>query len=388
MSYKDYISDDEILEENDLDEEDFDEDDFDEEDYDDDREYEFKVVGVTFNNDDGTSRQEILRKIKNREEPFNRYINYTLRVYSFEGEPAVAVEANGIMIGNMPKEDARDVAENIERIESVSVRVYGGEGDKKYGARATLTLKKFVIPTAPKREVTLVTAPDPVLSNSPAIQINIKDVAQKVKITGMQLLSDIRIWMKNPISIIFISLMVVAITVIVILSSQSSKEIINPNEVVSNVSSMQTDKRLDITYETMYALARMVGFKNNIEFKSIVYSSDSGVFSAGAYSLDDDCAITFGFRSDSPDAKAKSIDVTIDCEKLTDDNVNIVGDAFEQLLRVLDSDAALNIGFSKIYKELSNDYQTNGIGGMYETEKLSFSYHVVNDDIVISIFPK
>ena len=132
MSYKDYISDDEIFDEDDLDEEDFDEDDFDEEDYDDDREYEFKVVGVTFNNDDGTSRQEILRKIKNREEPFNRYINYTLRVYSFEGEPAVAVEANGIMIGSMPKEDARDVAENIERIESVSVRVYGGEGDKKY----------------------------------------------------------------------------------------------------------------------------------------------------------------------------------------------------------------------------------------------------------------
>ena len=58
MSYKDYISDDEIFDEDDLDEEDFDEDDLDEED--DPDEYEFKVVGVTFANDDGTNRQELL----------------------------------------------------------------------------------------------------------------------------------------------------------------------------------------------------------------------------------------------------------------------------------------------------------------------------------------
>jgi len=125
MIYKDYDSDDEIFEEDDLDEDDSDEDDDDEPDV-----YEYKVVGVTFSNDDGTNRQELLRKIKRKEAPFKGFINYSLREYSYEGKTAVAVLANGIMIGNVPKENAENIAEHIKYIDKVFVRVFGGEDGK------------------------------------------------------------------------------------------------------------------------------------------------------------------------------------------------------------------------------------------------------------------
>ena len=128
MSYKDYISDDEIFEEDDFDEDD------------DPDVYEYKIVGVTFKNDDGTNRQELLRKIKSREEPFKGFINYSLRVYSYEGKTAIAVLANGIMIGNVPKENAENIAEHMKYIDKVFVRVFAGEDGKKYGAVVRLTV--------------------------------------------------------------------------------------------------------------------------------------------------------------------------------------------------------------------------------------------------------
>lgn len=128
MSYKDYQSDDEIFDEDDLDEDD------------DPDVYEYKVVGVTFKNDDGTNRQELLSKIKSKVEPFKGFINYSLRVYSYEGQPAVAVLANGIMIGNVPKENAENIAEHMKYIDKVFVRVFGGEDGKKYGAVVRLTV--------------------------------------------------------------------------------------------------------------------------------------------------------------------------------------------------------------------------------------------------------
>lgn len=50
----------------------------------------YRVVGVTFDNDDGPARnrQEILREIA-AEEPHPRA--FSLEVYDFEGEPAVGV---------------------------------------------------------------------------------------------------------------------------------------------------------------------------------------------------------------------------------------------------------------------------------------------------------
>ena len=197
MSYKDYISDDEIFDEDDLDEEDFDEDDLDEED--DPDEYEFKVVGVTFANDDGTNRQELLRKIKSREEPFKGFINYSLKVYSYEGKTAVAVLANGIMIGNVPKENAENIAEHMKYIDKVFVCVFGGEDGKKYGAVVRLT----VIP--PRIDVEkliadrrVASAPAPAPENPTLSEPDKKETQKNLKVIGE--------WLKNPISVIAVVL--------------------------------------------------------------------------------------------------------------------------------------------------------------------------------------
>lgn len=108
-------------------------------------EYKIKVVGVTYNNEDGTSRQKILQAIKAKEPPFNGDIHYSLFVYTYRDSPAVAVLANGMMIGNVPIEHVAFVVENIRNIEAVSVAVYGGgvkkDGQKKsLGASATLKI--------------------------------------------------------------------------------------------------------------------------------------------------------------------------------------------------------------------------------------------------------
>lgn len=108
-------------------------------------EYKIKVVGVTYNNEDGTSRQKILQAIKAKEPPFNGNVHYSLFVYTYEGSPAVAVLANGMMIGNVPRGLVDFVVENIRNIETVSVSVYGGgikkNGEKKsLGASATLKI--------------------------------------------------------------------------------------------------------------------------------------------------------------------------------------------------------------------------------------------------------
>ena len=188
MSYKDYISDDE---------EDFDEDDLDEED--DPDEYEFKVVGVTFANDDGTNRQELLRKIKSREEPFKGFINYSLKVYSYEGKTAVAVLANGIMIGNVPKENAENIAEHMKYIDKVFVRVFGGEDGKKYGAVVRLTVippridvEKLIV----DRRAALASATDAAKTMPP--ETGRKEMPKSIKAIGK--------WLKNPISRIAVAL--------------------------------------------------------------------------------------------------------------------------------------------------------------------------------------
>ena len=188
MSYKDYISDDE---------EDFDEDDLDEED--DPDEYEYKVVGVTFANEDGTNRQELLRKIKIKEDPFNCFINYSLKVYSYEGKTAVAVLANGVMIGNVPKENAENIAEHMKYIDKVFVRVFGGEDGKKYGAmgRSTVSPPRIdVEKLVADRRAAL--ASETALVKTMPPEIRRKEMPKSIKAIGE--------WLKNPISKIAVAL--------------------------------------------------------------------------------------------------------------------------------------------------------------------------------------
>lgn len=62
-----------------------------------------KVVGVSFRNEDGSSRQEIVSNLYEGE-------NVSLEYYEYKNEPAYAViDSQGDQIGNLSKELAFDI---------------------------------------------------------------------------------------------------------------------------------------------------------------------------------------------------------------------------------------------------------------------------------------
>lgn len=100
----------------------------------------FRVVGVTFANDGGRSRQTILREIK-REEPST--YDFSLRKYDYEGEPAVGVFYNDEQVGNIAKgADLCRALEQIDRFDKFEAyEVTGGfKYDDDSGDRASYGL--------------------------------------------------------------------------------------------------------------------------------------------------------------------------------------------------------------------------------------------------------
>lgn len=89
---------------------------------------ETRVAGVTFENDNGTSRQEILKKCKPGE-PIKL-------VHSPMPEHEYAVKVlreNGEQLGHIPREDAEDVADWLNSANTVTAkikRITGGKKDK------------------------------------------------------------------------------------------------------------------------------------------------------------------------------------------------------------------------------------------------------------------
>ena len=109
----------------------------------------FRVAGVTFKNDDGESRQEILRHLKFGDEPWAKDpddLDAEIKETVFEGEQAFAVLVNGYQVGNVPKTHIKRVAAataNIATCYVSSVRIIGGGYDDKgkqlsYGCEITL----------------------------------------------------------------------------------------------------------------------------------------------------------------------------------------------------------------------------------------------------------
>lgn len=112
----------------------------------------FRVAGTTFDNEDGDSRQEILRHLKYGDAPwadpiYPEELNAELELTSFEGEPAIAVLVNDYQVGFVPKKMVRKVSvamENHVATFSVSsVRILGGgtssTGEKlSYGCEITV----------------------------------------------------------------------------------------------------------------------------------------------------------------------------------------------------------------------------------------------------------
>lgn len=103
----------------------------------------FRVVGVTFDNDDGPARnrQEILREI---ESDCPRPEAISLEVYDYEGEPAVGVFYHGEQVGNLAKKDLPAVLPLMDRYAGLSdFAVTGGAGEgSKYGLEIAVYFKK------------------------------------------------------------------------------------------------------------------------------------------------------------------------------------------------------------------------------------------------------
>ena len=92
----------------------------------------FKVAGVTYDNDDGSSRQEILKHLFFHDAPYadagEEYDTEIVESF-FDGEPALEVHINGYQVGFVPKSQIRAVQRAMSAVASWSItetKIYGG----------------------------------------------------------------------------------------------------------------------------------------------------------------------------------------------------------------------------------------------------------------------
>ena len=102
-------------------------------------EFRTKVRGVTFCNDDGTSRQSILALCDAGDQlRFSRYV--------YQGDPAYAVHSDWGQIGNLVADLAEDVASIVDSRERKCLilgqilNVTGGDCDKYFGCNISVTI--------------------------------------------------------------------------------------------------------------------------------------------------------------------------------------------------------------------------------------------------------
>ena len=93
----------------------------------------FNVRGVTFDNDDGVSRQKILRDFKNGKEHIE---SIDLLHYLYEGSDAYYIRINGKIVGNLPSECIKDfTALKMYPYEVTSYEFFGGRGTDEHGIK-------------------------------------------------------------------------------------------------------------------------------------------------------------------------------------------------------------------------------------------------------------
>ncbi len=103
----------------------------------------FRVAGVTYDNDDGSSRQEIISQIKKDKEYNSTENKLDFKEYSYEGKPALAVFIDGKQVGNVPANRVDFLLEEIEKDHLVSAELeFLGGGDLSYGIKITLGIIK------------------------------------------------------------------------------------------------------------------------------------------------------------------------------------------------------------------------------------------------------
>lgn len=99
--------------------------------------HKFKVVGVTYENDDGTSRQDVLEQIYKN----GKTSDVVFKHFTFDGSPALYVIANGKCVGCVASDCVGDVTAliNSGRYAKIFVDKFkNDDGDTIYYASITL----------------------------------------------------------------------------------------------------------------------------------------------------------------------------------------------------------------------------------------------------------
>lgn len=88
-----------------------------------------KIVGVTFDNEDGENRQDILSRMDGSEE-------ITVEKYTYNGEPAAYVKWGNKILGNLSAELAKDLARKYPKARYAAeiLDISGGGGYHRQGA--------------------------------------------------------------------------------------------------------------------------------------------------------------------------------------------------------------------------------------------------------------
>lgn len=106
----------------------------------------FKIRGVTFENEDGTSRQELLSMIKEREPPFDDDLQISLERYEYDGKTAYYVSVNGYIVGSVESSMSQYITENYDKISGIHDFYVGSfqaedTGETVYYANARLSVR-------------------------------------------------------------------------------------------------------------------------------------------------------------------------------------------------------------------------------------------------------
>lgn len=78
------------------------------------------VAGVTFKNDDGSSRQAILKDLKARG---GDDADLELEEYDYKGQPAIRILIDGEQIGNVPKRRVAEISAVLDRLDTARLNV-------------------------------------------------------------------------------------------------------------------------------------------------------------------------------------------------------------------------------------------------------------------------
>ena len=98
---------------------------------------QYEVVGESFDNEDGTSRQDILRDYANFSSGYSDPLT-SIEEFEYEGERALAVKINDQQIGCIARKDLPSVFRDLKTAENIYLSVVGGGDEDLYGAKVTL----------------------------------------------------------------------------------------------------------------------------------------------------------------------------------------------------------------------------------------------------------